>query len=59
MYIRKDLLEQFLTETKSKLVYTIWGEREVRFKTNERRDEFFRTHPYKNDQKFNQIIEYK
>ncbi|HCM35443.1 hypothetical protein [Chryseobacterium sp.] len=59
VYIRKDLLEQFLTETKSKLVYTIWGEREVRFKTNERRDEFFRTHPYKNDQKFNQIIEYK
>ncbi|UIR57793.1 hypothetical protein LZQ00_08225 [Sphingobacterium sp. SRCM116780] len=59
VYIRKDLLDRFLTETKSKLVYTIWGEREVRFKTNERRDTFFIAHPYKKDQKFNKIIEYK
>jgi hypothetical protein len=31
------LFDQFLAETKSKFVYTVWGEREVRFKTNERR----------------------
>lgn len=59
VYFRKDLLDRFLAETKTKLVFTMWGEREVRFKTNERRDVFFNAHPYKNDQKFNNIIEYK
>jgi hypothetical protein len=59
VYIRKDLLDQFLAETKSKLVYTMWGEREVRFKTNVRSDEFFAANPFKNDQRFNKIIEYR
>ncbi|HEX7869596.1 MAG TPA: hypothetical protein VF455_05720 [Chryseobacterium sp.] len=58
VYIRKDLLDHFLTETKSQFVYTVWGEREVRFKTNERQDEFFTAHPYKNEQKFSTVIEY-
>lgn len=58
VYFRKDLFDQFLAETRSKFVYTVWGEREVRFKTNERREEFFKTHPYKNDQRFSSIIEY-
>ncbi|WP_278354073.1 MULTISPECIES: hypothetical protein [Bacteroidota] len=52
VYIRKDLLDQFLAETKSQFVYTVWGECEVRFKTNERQEEFFKAHPYKNDKKF-------
>lgn len=58
VYIRKDLLDQFLAETKSQFVYTVWGEREVRLKTNERQDEFFKAHPYEKDQKFDTIIEY-
>ena len=34
VYIRKDLLDKYLEESKLKLVQAIWGEREINFKEN-------------------------
>ena len=59
VYLRKDLLNKFLSEKKLKFVWAIWGEREVRFKTNERRHEFFTAHPFKEHQVFQKVIEYE
>lgn len=58
IYIRKDLLDKYLSETNSKFVWVIWGERDVRFKTNERREEYFKDHPFKDYQVFQNVIEY-
>ena len=58
VYIRKDLLNKFLSEKKLRFVWAIWGEREVTFKTNERRHDFFTAHPFKEHQVFQKIIEY-
>lgn len=58
VYLRKDLLNKYLIETNSKYVWVIWGERDVRFKTDERRQEFFKTHPFKEHQVFQKVIEY-
>lgn len=58
VYIRKDLLDKYLSETNSKFVSVIWGERDVRFKTDERREEFFETHPFTEYKVFQEIIEY-
>jgi len=59
VYLRKDLLNKFLSEKKLRFVWAIWGEREVKFKTNERRHEFFTAHPFKEHQVFQKIIEYE
>lgn len=58
-YIRKDQLDKYLKETKSRLISILWGERQVTFTTNERREEYFSEHSYKQDQKFHKILEYK
>lgn len=58
VYIRKDLLDKYLAETKSKYIWIIWGEREVRFKTEERRKEFFKENPSEDYQVFQKVIEY-
>jgi hypothetical protein len=58
VYIRKDLLDKYLLETKNKFVWIIWGERDVRFKTEERRQEYFKTNPFKKHQVFQKVIEY-
>lgn len=58
VYLRKDLLDKYLSENKLKFVWAIWGEREVTFKTNERRHEFFTAHPFKEHQVFQKVIEY-
>lgn len=57
-YIRKDQLDKYLKETKTKLISILWGEREVSFTTNERREEYFNEQPYVQDQKFHKIFEY-
>jgi len=59
VYLRKDLLNKFLSEKKLRFVWAIWGERDVRFKTDERRQAFFTTHPFKEHQVFQKIIEYE
>jgi hypothetical protein len=58
VYIRKDLLNKFLTENKLRFVWAIWGERDVRFKSDERRDEFFKSHPFTDYQVFQKIVKY-
>lgn len=58
-YIRKDQLDKYLKETKTKLISILWGEREVTFTTNERREEYFNEYPYNEDQKFHKIFEHK
>ncbi len=59
VYLRKDLLNKFLISNKLRFVWAIWGEREVSFKTDERRNEFFKTHPFKDYQVFQKIVEYE
>lgn len=58
VYIRKDLLDKYLTETQSKFVWIIWGERDIRFKTEERRQEYFKVNPFKEYQVFQKVREY-
>ncbi|WP_152566950.1 hypothetical protein [Porphyromonas sp. COT-108 OH1349] len=58
VYIRKDLLDKYLIETKSKYIWIIWGEREVRFKTVERQKDFFKANPFEEYQVFQKVIEY-
>ncbi|WP_338791834.1 hypothetical protein [Bernardetia sp. MNP-M8] len=59
VYIRKDLFDKYLSDTNSKFVWVMWGERDVRFKTEEEKEEFFKTNPFKRHQVFQKIIEYK
>ncbi len=58
VFFRKDLMGKFLKENNLKLFWAIWGERDVRFKTSERRIEFFTAHPFKAHQLFQKIIEF-
>jgi hypothetical protein len=58
VYIRKDLLDKYLSEMKFKFVWCIWGERDVRFKTEEQRTEFFKANPFKDYQVFQKIVKY-
>ncbi|MEO0685718.1 MAG: hypothetical protein AAFY76_11915, partial [Cyanobacteria bacterium J06649_11] len=58
VYLRKDFLDKYLRENKMKFVWAVWGERQVSFKTNERRTEFFEAHPFKDHQVFQRIFEY-
>lgn len=58
VYIRQDLLDKYLKETNSKYIWIIWGERDVRFKTEERRQEYFKDNPFKQHQVFQKVIEY-
>ncbi|NQY06706.1 MAG: hypothetical protein HRT68_11105, partial [Flavobacteriaceae bacterium] len=59
VYLRKDLLNKFLIEKKLKFIWIVWGERDVRFKTDKRRQDFFTAHPFKEHQVFQKVIEYK
>ncbi|TDB63958.1 NACHT domain-containing protein [Arundinibacter roseus] len=59
VYIRKDLFDKYLAETNSKFIWVIWGERDVRFKTEERRQEYFKANPFKEHQVFRKVIEYE
>lgn len=38
IYIRKDLLERYLAHTKQTIVWTIWGERDVNYKSMDQRN---------------------
>tara|TARA_B100000949_G_C14286867_1_gene454741 strand:- start:1286 stop:5629 length:4344 start_codon:yes stop_codon:yes gene_type:complete len=58
VYLRKDLLDKYLKKNKMKFVWAVWGERQVSFKTDERRNEFFKAHPFKDYQVFQRIFEY-
>lgn len=58
VYIRKDLLDKYLIETQSKYIWIIWGEREVRFETVERQEDFFKANPLKEYQSFQKVVEY-
>lgn len=58
VYLRKDLLDKFLRERNLRFVWAIWGERELTFRNDQRRQDFFRTNPYNGPQVFQKIIEY-
>lgn len=59
VYIRKDLFDKYLLETNSKFIWIIWGERGLRFKTDERKEVFFKKYQTKEYQSFEQLFEYK
>jgi hypothetical protein len=58
VYLRKELLDKYLKDNKMKFFWAVWGERQVSFKTNERRTKFFEAHPFKDYQVFQRIFEY-
>lgn len=58
VYLRKDLLDKYLLETKSKFIWVIWGERDVRFKSDERQNDYFTSNPFKDFQLFQKVIGY-
>lgn len=58
VYLRKDLLDRFLAARKLKFIRAIWGEREVSFKTDLRRKEFFDDHKFEKEQVFQKIVSY-
>lgn len=58
VYIRQDLFDKYLIETNSKYIWIIWGERDVRFKTQERQQDFFKANSFKEHQVFQKVIEY-
>ena len=52
------MLDKYLIETQSKYIWIIWGEREVRFETVERQEDFFKANPLKEYQSFQKVVEY-
>lgn len=58
VYLRKDLLDKFLSENKLRFVWAIWGERDVAFRTDKGRHEFFGSHSFNKPQGFQKIVEY-
>ncbi len=58
VYIRKDLLDKYLLDTNCQFAWAIWGERDVRFQSEERRQEYFNANPFKEYQVFQKVIEY-
>lgn len=56
IYLRKDLLERFLSETNHELIWAVWGEREFHGDIG-RRDAFARQHEYY--KAFQEIKKYK
>jgi hypothetical protein len=47
-----------MKENKYRFIWAIWGEREVSYKSDEKRDEFFKAHPFEDSQVFQKIVEY-
>ncbi|MCW2119713.1 hypothetical protein [Flavobacterium sp. 7A] len=57
-YLRKDLLDRFLAENNYKLLWSVWGERNVRFKNFDDSRKFYEDHKISDRQVFNDVIEY-
>lgn len=58
-YLRKDLLDKFLAENNYKLIWGIWGERQVSFKGTDGSRKFHAEHKISDFQVFSEVIEYK
>ncbi len=58
-YLRKDLLDKFLAENNYKLIWGIWGERQVSFKGIDGSRKFHEEHKISDFQVFSEVIEYK
>lgn len=58
VYIRKDLLKRYLKVTKKKLVWVIWGERDVPFESFQEREDFMKNHEIEGRQLFQEILEF-
>ncbi len=58
VYIRKDLLQRYLKVTKTKLVWVIWGEREIPFETFQERHDFMKKYEIEERQLFQEIVEF-
>jgi inhibitor of KinA sporulation pathway (predicted exonuclease) len=49
---------KYLLDTNCQFAWAIWGERDVRFQSEERRQEYFNANPFKEYQVFQKVIEY-
>jgi len=58
VYIRKDLLNRYFEDTKTKLIWVIWGERDVPFESFQERQDFMRNHEIEGRQLFQEILEF-
>lgn len=58
VYIRKDLLQSYLKVTKTKLVWVIWGERDILFDSFEERQDFMKKHDIEEHKLFQEIVEF-
>ena len=59
VYLRKDLLDKYLLDNNYKLIWGVWGERNVSFEDFNLREEFHEKHKISDLQIFSEIIEYK
>ena len=59
IYLRKDLLDKFLVENDYKLIWGIWGERNVRFKEFNESRKFHAENKVSDLQIFSNVVEYE
>lgn len=58
-YLRKDLLDKYLTENEMKFIWAVWGERQLSFRNFDQRLEFHKKHGLKDYEVFQKIVEYE
>ncbi len=58
VYLRRDLFDDFLAKNNLRFVWAIWGERELSFRNDQRRSEFFKANDVKGHQAFQKIVKY-
>jgi len=59
VYIRKDLLDHYLKVTKQRLIWVIWGRREVQFELDEELEEFTKKYKINGPIPFQKIVAFE
>ena len=59
VYLRQDLLDKFLNDNGYKLIWGIWGERQVTFKNSDGNQKFHSENNINDLQVFSDVIDYR